>query len=514
MRSHGALLGAAFIVALLLGRALLAEESGNDLTKSLVNAWLGTARDRFAHGEWEPAERAFRQVLIAEPANEEAIAGLGLSLVGQEELDEADRVLADGIARAPQSARIRFAMGRVALGRADGAAAQAHFEALEKLDPKWPSLHYWLGMAHLRQRNGKDALAHLQAETSADPKVKEAVKLAEGMALIQMGQPDEARKRFEDLRAEAPGTPLAELAVGLEGRGVPEDRRLHLTVRLGERYDDNASLVPTEGLFGLTDQSYRTFGNTFEAGASYDLVRDQDLLIDAGYDFYDVLNYSNRNTDIQGHTAHVRGAWLGHLGGHTTKFDLGSWYTYTFVHQESFQQRVSTIPSYSLALADWTTTTLAAGHVWSDFLEQKHADGTDRDRDAHDALVGVSQAFRLPFGGIQLQVGYQYNRAWAEGDDYDHDAHRARWGVLWPVPWQGLLLRVNGEHVFRDYDHVDSLAGESREDDEFVLRTGLTYPIGDSCDVSFIYSRDRNVSTLDINDFERNTYDLAVEFRF
>lgn len=514
MRSIFAMAGALLIASLLSTPAVRAEEGGDDLTKSLVKAWLGTGRDRLRHGEWEPAERAFREVLVAEPANEEAVAGLGVALLEQGELQEADRVLADGIERAPQSARIRFAIGRVALMRADGAAAQAHFEAVVGLDPAWPSIHYWLGMASLRQGKGHEALAQLQAETSTVPKVKEAVRVAEGMALIQMGQPDEARKRFEDLRGEAPGTPLAELTTGLEDRMERRERRLHLTLRLGERYDDNAPLVPTENLFGLTDQSYRTFGNTLDAGASYDLVRDEDLLVDAGYDFFDILNYSNRGTDIQGHTAHVRGQWLGQLGGHAARFELGSWYTYTFVHQESFQQRVSTIPSYSLSWADWTSTTLAAGHVWSDFLEQKHADGTDRDRDAHDALVGVSQAFRLPWGRIQLQVGYQYNHSWAEGDDYDHDAHRARWGVLWPIPWQGLLLRVNGEHVFRGYDHVDSFAGERREDDEFVLRTGLTYPVSDACDVSFIYSRDRNVSTLDINDFERNTYDFAVEFRF
>ncbi len=513
MISRVALAGA-FAATLLLTPALRAEESGDDLSRSLAKAWLGTGRDRLKHREWEPAARAFREVLLVAPANEEAIEGLGIALLDQGEFSEADRVLSEGARLAPRSARVRFAMGRLALTRGDGAAAQAHFEATGQINQNWPSIHYWLGMAFLVQKKGQEALTHLQAETSQDPEVRKALQLAEGMALFQMGQPNEARRRFEDLRKEAPDTPLADLAMGLEERIEREERRLHLTLSLGERYDDNSPLVPTEGMFGLTEQSYRTFGNTFEAGASYDLVRADRFLLDTGYDFSQVLNYSNRQTDIQGHTGHLRGQWGGDLRGHVWRFNLGSWYTYTFVHQESYQGQVSTIPSFSYAWADWTSTTVAAGHVWSDFLGQKHADGTPRDRDAHDALVGVSEAFRLPWGRVLLQVGYQYGRTWAEGGDNDRDTHRARWGVLWPIPWHGLQLRVIGEHVFREYDHPDSLALERREDDEFVLRTGLTYPVASQCDVSFTYSRDRNVSTLDVNDFERNTYDIAVEFRF
>ena len=81
MRSISALAGALLIASLLSTTAVLAEESDVDLTKSLTKAWLGTGRDRLKHREWEPAARAFREVLLVAPANEEAIEGLWIALL-------------------------------------------------------------------------------------------------------------------------------------------------------------------------------------------------------------------------------------------------------------------------------------------------------------------------------------------------------------------------------------------------------------------------------------------------
>lgn len=517
MRSISALAGIAGAATLLLASVALAqtpEEREQRAQEQIVQTLLRTGRSYLAHREFGKAERLLRKLLAVHPQNQEAVAGLTEALSGQGRHLEAIECVNAALEDAPGSVLLRFSLAKALLTQGKSEDAARLFEQVQREKPDWPNIASWVGTAYLQCGRTPEALDQLQQARPATRDAELATRMTEAVALWRLGQTREAQRRLEGVRTEAPDTPMAELADQLSRRLVAPVEPLRLSLRLTGRYDDNVALVPTDNVFGLREQSHRSWGNQADLSAFYDLSRGDGHQFELGYAAQQILNYSNHGTDLHSDTLYLTGRWFGSLGTRPYQVEIANSYAYLLVNEHSFLQRASSTPSFTYSWTDWTSTTVSAGYSWSDFLRQRHVDGTPSDRDADSALGGVSQAFRLPWQGITLRAGYQFTHSFAEGDNYDLDQHKARWSLTWPMPIDELRLDVVGEHTFRRHEHEDSGFLERRRDAEHSIRTTLTIPIAERWDLAVEYLYDRTYSTLDVYDNGRNAYSLAIEVRF
>ena len=93
------------------------------------------AQALYASGRYEEAVAAYSAALHLEPRDARAHAGIGEVRLDQDRLDEAAQAFTEAIARDPAYAPAHNGLGIVAALKGDQAAAVAHFEQAERLQP-------------------------------------------------------------------------------------------------------------------------------------------------------------------------------------------------------------------------------------------------------------------------------------------------------------------------------------------------------------------------------------------
>lgn len=157
-------------------------------------ALLRQAIDCQAAGHQAAADRLFRQVLLAEPTNAEALHALGLSEHEQGRHEAALHWLERAVGARPEVARFHSHVGAVktALGRFGEAVRD--FQTALRLDPALSRGHYNLAVALQRCGRLGEAVQQYRAELELAPSPSVYNNL--GSALHQLGRRTEAIAAF------------------------------------------------------------------------------------------------------------------------------------------------------------------------------------------------------------------------------------------------------------------------------------------------------------------------------
>jgi cytochrome c-type biogenesis protein CcmH/NrfG len=109
-----------------------------------VELTFDRARCIQALGRERDALSAYRDVLALEPGHVRAMNAFGLLLLAQRELDEAEIVFAEAVARHPRDAESHANLAYVRAERGEHASARAHYEAALRFDPTSALAHHGL----------------------------------------------------------------------------------------------------------------------------------------------------------------------------------------------------------------------------------------------------------------------------------------------------------------------------------------------------------------------------------
>jgi len=487
--------------------------------RDVVATMMGKAQDHLKQGNLAEAERISRLLVDADPEAGEAHAILGAALYGQGKIDDAVIACEHGLEVAGNDPKIAFVLARCYLARDENSKAVRMMRIVAAAEPEGDHVQDWLGAAYLAD---KQFLAAYRAFRRSEPQTEErrqSIELQKAVALARMGWTGHAANRFEALQTLEPRNPTIELADQMLQQldGMEQDRKdkpWDALIRIGLRYDDNPAVVPTTNVFGLAGLDDESAGAGITARFNYQLYSSDKQQVTASYSFFQTLYFEADDSDVQNHRLSVSASHRDIWGDLPWQAGLTIGGGYTLINNDSFLGQLDVTPSLTLVLTDWTSTTVYVGYQALNFLGQAALDGTARDRDSDDLSLGVTQQFQLPWNDIVMSLGYRYNMNWADGADFDNRGHRLQWSVTSPLPVLDMSLTLVGYVTFRDYDHVDTIATVRRDDEEYGLSVVLALPIQEQVTVLFEYNLTRNDSNIATNDYERNVYQVGVEFRF
>jgi tetratricopeptide (TPR) repeat protein len=154
-----------------------------------AHAILGIALVR--QGRLEEANGHLLEAIRLDPADYEAHYTLGQAMTRQNKFDEAIKHFSTVLQLRPDYAQAHGYMGSLLLAKGTLDQAETHLTEALRLDPNYADAYYNMGQLMLRQKNLDEAIRHLSQAVQLVPDDAQAhYKLAE--ALAQQKQPDQA----------------------------------------------------------------------------------------------------------------------------------------------------------------------------------------------------------------------------------------------------------------------------------------------------------------------------------
>lgn len=464
----------------------------------------------------ERAERQLREFLAQNPDHQEAHVRLALVMSQQGRTNEAIEYL-DAIRQQTGGARISMGLGQIYLNQDEVCWALDFLREARAQDPELPDLNYWMGTAELKAGWPLQSFWTLSDFNNSNEEFGWAQQLVRGSSLASLGLQCEASGDYSAVYEAAGENPIGLRALELHQRmdqALCERERFRGSLKVGFRYDDNPGIVPTTNIFGTPGVINRSAGNSYVGAFSYDLLREYNRDIVAGYNILHTSNYEAHESDILDNAVWIAGTQRGLIGWQPYSATLRFDYDHLGIGSDSFLGRYGVTPSFTLHESDFESSTLLFRYTGLDFLGQGAVDGTVFDADSNDYSFGIFRQHQSDCRDLTLFYGYLYDINESDGGNFDYEGHQIQTGIVWLLPWHDMQLNATGQFYVRDYDNPDATFGRRRNDEEYVAQVSLLYPLEDQLYLTLSYLYDRNDSNLPSGDYERNLIELGIQYNF
>src|SRR6202795_2493332 len=178
-----------------------------------AKAWFTKGQEALQSGDLDLAEKAFRQVLAADPNAGAAYANLGVIAMRRKNWDEALRNLRKAEKLSPKMAGVRLDMGLVEFRRGNYADAIEPLESVLRDEPGSAQARYLLGMCQVftdRFGEAAETLEPLWAERSGDVMYLYVL----GIAANRAGKKELDERAMKRMLEVGGGTPEFHLIMG------------------------------------------------------------------------------------------------------------------------------------------------------------------------------------------------------------------------------------------------------------------------------------------------------------
>ncbi len=479
--------------------------------------------------KYEEALANLRKALEIAPDHAEALFYTGVVYSAQRKPAEAIPFLERAHARTPRDTAVTYQLALAYFAQQQYERAEPLLEALYKSDPGLNGLGYYTGFLRYRRKDYRGALEAFRAGRATDVEIQQLTRFYSGLALGVLGLPQQAAAEVEQALRLAPGTPLVGPAERLRDTIVAArkaERRLSVEVRLGGSYDDNVDVRPTENkdeplVAELRRPRHESFGELFGLRADYVWWKTVDWQSTIGYSFFATYNNDIPKFNVIDHLATVglsRNLTLDRLpavANLTYAFDTLSLEGDEFVTRHT--------GALSLALIE------GARNLTQFFLRYQNKDFTEpteprrirqENRDANNYMVGFLHFVRFAEDKHFVKGGYQLDHDETGGANYDYVGHRLSLGGQYTLPWQAIRLKYDFDAHRRDYKNPNSLfptyapGTKTRHDWELTNVVRAEVPLPASLTLAAEYQFTRTYSNIEIFDFSRNVFSLALSWSY
>jgi tetratricopeptide (TPR) repeat protein len=526
--------------ALLLGVALLAllglRARSSLGALALVAAVLATSTP--ASADDEAAVRALRARSLATEgrceaaqarlersdteATGEAWLDVGRCYVGAKDFDTALLALQRALSLDPSLAGVYLHRGIAEYQLGRPAAARESLERARAAGVIAATLYLYEGLLDLDEGRNDEA-AHAFASATDDENVGQLASYYEGMALERARDFSGARSAYTRA-ARAPDGPWSPHAQrGLDRLGTRTPGRSWLQAMVGGEYDTNVALRGS-GVELLSGQQDARLVWSAEAGAEF--VRGPDWRA-GGLIYY----YGSRHDDLRDFDPAAPSAalWLERDLSERTLGLLRYDFSYVLADAESF---LSSNTVTSAVHHDWGPkgrTRLGVSGFAHNYRypvpQEPDVPGLDeksvRRRDGNGIAVGFDHRLPIPLGrNTELRGGYGFERYFARGKEYGHQAHEFHVGAETMLPFE-LRLDLLASYTYRPYRDSSSfpdpatglLESSSRRDSVHELRAELERRLTDEVSVTLRYRTQDHDSNTDVWNYRRSIVGLYFTVR-
>jgi predicted Zn-dependent protease len=150
------------------------------------------------------AEQEYRKALVLAPRNTGALFGLSLTLLGNNQLDEAFQVAQSALANDAEDPELNAVMGEILCARDDFSGAEKYLKKSLNTKPEYvPHVHALLGTVYAKTNRTQEAIAELKLALASDKDGHIYYQIAR--LYLKTGDRDSAEKAFqvsEKLRGE------------------------------------------------------------------------------------------------------------------------------------------------------------------------------------------------------------------------------------------------------------------------------------------------------------------------
>ncbi|PYM07797.1 MAG: hypothetical protein DMD82_04640 [Candidatus Rokuibacteriota bacterium] len=475
---------------------------------------------------------AFERAVELDPEDPNARYFLGLTLIALDRSEEAVTQLSRGLALAKDDLDIAFALGVALFNLSRYDEALRHFQAVFSREPQRENLGFYLGVIYYQTKDYERAIGALEGAVVSDPAFQQLRRFYAALANHQLGREVEASREMAQAESLRPSSPIAISARKFQDfitPPSPEVRSYRFELRAGYQYDDNVPIAPTRNVLSLRDARMASWGETLLARGAYDVLRGAWLTATVSFQLFSIFNDDLPRLDIRDYRPALEGVYRMAIGGRPLTAGLRYDYDLTEQNDAWLAWRNIVQPYVSYAWASWTDTTIVYRYEDNDSKVDPTLNLKEErlDSDSHD--VGLIQGFY--YGPAAFRVGYTLDTDQAAGRDHTFYGQKATAGVYANLPL-GLVADVTFEYHDRDYPVGNKLARtlngmgltdsfrQKRHDGDQTLFLALSRAIPTPTGFpgtlvgSVEYFRERNVSTISLYDFERNTTSFNLIWRY
>ncbi len=474
---------------------------------------------------------SFERAVELDPDDATARYFAGLTLIALERFEDAATHLSRGLALSRDDLDMAFALGVALFNLSRYDQALPHFEAVAAREPRRENLGLYLGVIHYHKKDYERALSFLEGAQSSDPALQQLARFYAALANHRLGREAEASREMAQAESLRPSSPIAISARKFQdvvAPPPPEVRPYRVELRAGFQYDDNVRIAPVTNVLNLRDSKLSSFGETLLVRGAYDFFRRAGLTTTLSFQFYSIFNNDVSGFDIKDYRPALEAVYRTKAGGRPLTAGLRYEWERLEQNDETLSIRNIVQPYVSYAWTRWTDTTVFYRYENHDSkLDPTLGLRAEKlDSDNHD--LGFLQGFY--YGPVAVRIGYTVDTDQAQGQDYTFYGQKATVGLYANLPF-GFVSDITFEYHDRDYPagnrltrRLDDLGlGSFRQErhdwDQAlffalsrVIPTPTSFP--GVLSASLEYFRERNVSTISLYDFERNTTSLNLIWRY
>lgn len=482
------ILAISFVLVLLLPAH--AEEGGGD-------AYYDLGVFAYEEGDYEGAERHFKKALEFDPGNPFYSHFLGKTYLQTGHYQEAMNYLNVAWKANPDMSELNYDMAFLNFKMSNYPRAADLFMEIVDEDPSNLLPHY----NDLYQT----ALDYFLSVAEKSPGDMANGYYYAGVCYWKTGKPQQAVEKLEYVKDNAESAQLRKNASKLlrvinkekEGEVV---KPYSLYFKLGYYYDDNVALEPLDEDVYSDEDDFVT--KAYFSG-KYNFVNTKQYKIGAGYSHYQTWYNDLDEYDL-----------IGSIVDFYAKYRLQPWAfglsfipSYYWLDSDSYLRRYRVKPEVAWQYDKNLLTSLSYSYYDNEYFQNDDRTGHTNEVSL-DAYYSILNKKGYIFGGI----GYEDNSA--SHDDEDYGRIKTKLGISLMIPWD-LKLTVTGKYYDKEYDHVDTFYGVTRDDSQYHASLEISRRLFyDWLTVSAEFDYTKNESDIDDFDYERAVAGLALIARY
>lgn len=472
---------------------------------------------------------------------------LGARALRQGDAKTAVTELADAARLAPDDTAVLGLYARALLAADEPREALSTLARLRDLDPGAPDLAFMEGLANLRLERWPEAVAQLesaraeapdsarlrlllglaydesgasqQAEAefaravSLDPALQSEVTYRRGIAAARREDRDSARRLFDQLQAQFPGSELARSAAAhaelLDAFGEDDGNAF---ASVGLEYDSNVNFAGEGDNPRISREG--DFAAVLQAGFDLVVFDVEPFLLRVGYSGFLSAHRDIHDFDIEASSFFAEATYV-----LSPKLSLELDYELDWVWADwsSFSRTQAIEPAVNLELSrGWLTRPFARFEDRSFFTDPATP---ELDADGRVRLLGIDQYWfpttLTPFGGGFVRAGGRYRDENAQGSEFDSRGWEWLVTLGARMPLDSSLM-IEGSFERRRFDEPSSFQPTAGDREDRIARVwvALRRPLSGPFSIELSWRYTHWASNVDAYDFNQSVTGLRLWYDY